>query len=40
MIEHCMLEKVLDKIKEMKGIKKFDDTKIQIWMVNCQMKLL
>ena len=36
--DDCMLDKVLDKIKEIIGIEKFDDTKLM--MINCRMILL
>ena len=29
-VRHCTLNKVLEKVKEIKGIEKFDDTKILI----------
>ena len=36
--DYCMLDKVLNKIKEIIGIEKFDDTKLM--MINCRMILL
>ena len=38
MVDDYMLDKALDRIKEIIGIEKFDDTKIQ--MINCQIMLL
>ena len=38
MVDDFMLDKVLDKIKEIIGIEKFDDTKLM--MINCRMILL
>ena len=35
-----MLNKVLDKIEEIIGIKKFDGTKILIDRINCHMTLV
>ena len=43
MVDDYMLDKVLSKIKEIIGIKNFDDTKILMddkLMINCQMILL
>ena len=40
-IDDYMLDKVLDKIKKIIGIEKFDDTKKLIdLMINCQTMLL
>ena len=38
MVDDYMLDKALDRIKEIIGIEKFDDTKIR--MINCQIMLL
>ena len=43
MVDDYMLDKVLSKIKEIIGIKNFDDIKILMddkLMINCQMILL
>ena len=38
MVDDYILDKALDKVKEIIGIEKFDDTKVL--MINCQMVLL
>ena len=38
MVDDYMLDKALDRIKEIIGIEKFDDTKTR--MINCQIMLL
>ena len=41
MVDDYILKKVLDNIKEIIGIQKFDDIKYWLkWMINCQMILL